>query len=167
MRHLSSRQRFFETACLHYQFADTLCRGSQTFTVHVSLESLAASRTDGTALSKTFAPIRFVGKDRHVMIHFHIVAAVYLLPHRRDCPPVGHCNSVESPFLAQNSVDDSPVRGGRQAVDEIVTCHHSPRLAVFHGAFESAKIYFPKCAFRDDGTGYESSRLAVVAAKMF
>ena len=74
---------------------------------------------------------------------FHEVVARLDLSSRvaKTCP-VGHDDSVKTPFVSQDGGEQFAVLLGERSVKAVVRRHHGPRLCLSHGNLESLQIDF-------------------------
>lgn len=76
--------------------------------------------------------------------------------------PVGDVVAVESPFAAQDFVDQVVVLGHRRAVDRVVGGHDAPRVGVLDDELEGRQVQLAQGAFGDQVVHREAVGLGVV-----
>ena len=57
-----------------------------------------------------------------------------------EAEPVGHHDTVEAPFVAQDAPQQFDVVGGVRAVDPVVRAHHRPDAGLLHGHLEREQV---------------------------
>ncbi len=87
------------------------------------------------------AEIALRGQTVGVGTHLYVQTVESGLLRVVGAAPVGDHDSVESPFIAQDVLEQTLVVAGVLTLIAVVGAHYAPHLAILHGLLEGRKIY--------------------------
>ena len=104
--------------------------------------------------------------DSRISGHFKVKSRTEHFETVMGCAPVGHHQSLEAPFIAQNVGKQPLVFSAVFTVDFIVSAHHRFGICILHNHFKGLQIDLPNGAHIGNTIAHKAVALAVVQREM-